>query len=109
DIDLGLLELALAYCRRPWQAIWVVELFLRYCFSLWYAYFGSLDEVGDEFCGAAVDHVNSVGPTWAPMGLTLLANQYRGRLHLQATYALEAVPEALANAFLDRVVADLLK
>ena len=42
------------------------------------------------------------------MGMTLIANQFRGRLLLQATYVPESVPEGLANEFLDGVVEDLM-
>src|SRR5262249_32377494 len=95
------------FVRRPRHIRWVVDAFLRYAFSLWYAYFGALDAIGDRFCGAPVADVFYVGPAWSPVGLTLLANQFRGRLLLQATYVPELVPPALAETFLDAVVSDL--
>jgi hypothetical protein len=107
DIDLGVLELAAIFARRPRQARWAIELLLRYCASLWYGYFGSLDGVGDRFCGAAIEQVFSAGPCWAPMGLTLLVNQYGGRLLFQATYIPDVVPEPLVNTFLDHLLDDL--
>ena len=108
DIDLGVLELAAIFARRPRQAHWAIELLLRYCVSLWYGFFGSLDGVGERFCGAAIEQVFSAGPCWAPVGLTLLVNQYGGRLLFQATYVPDVVPEPLAGAFLDHVLDDLM-
>jgi hypothetical protein len=107
DIDLGVLALMLLFSRRPRQARWVIEPFLRHGFSLWYAYFGSLDAAGAQFAGAVVEDVFHAAASWSPVGLTLLANQYRGQLRLQATYVPEAVPEALAQRFLEAVLDDL--
>jgi hypothetical protein len=104
--DLGLLGLAALFGRQPRHSLWAIELFLRYAFSLWYAYFGALT-LGEWFGGAGIEEVFSVGPCWAPTGLTLLANQHRGRLLLAATYVPEAVPEPQVNAFLDLLLADL--
>jgi hypothetical protein len=107
DMDLGVLELATTFGRQQRRARWTVELLLRYCVSLWYGSFGTLRGLGPKFCGAAVEEVFSAGPTWSPVGLTLLVNQFAGRLHLQATYMPESVSDNLANDFLDAVVADL--
>jgi hypothetical protein len=105
--DLGTLRFATAFGRRQRQALWVIDAFMRYAFSLWYAYFGPLDAVGEHFAGVPIADVFSAGPCWAPMGLTLLVSQYRGRLRLQLTHAPEVVPEGLANDFLGRLVDDL--
>ena len=43
------------------------------------------------------------------MGLTLLANQFRGRLRLQATYVSDSVSDAAASAFLHALVSDLAR
>jgi hypothetical protein len=75
--------------------------------SLWYGYFGALDAVGPQLCGVDVEEVFSAGPAWPPVGLTLLVNSYRGRLHFQATYAPDCVSDSLAGAFLDELLADL--
>jgi len=107
QLDLGAVQLAALFGRRPHQARWTLELFMRYAYSIWFAYFGSLDSVGDTFCGASIEDVFSIGPTWSPMGLTLLANQFRGRLLLQVTYLPESVPEPLATQFMDALLADL--
>jgi hypothetical protein len=106
-IDLGALRLNAVFSRRPRHIQWVVEHLLRYSYSLWYAYFGSLDSVGDQFCGAEIESVFYAGPSWSPLGLSLLVNQHRGRLFFQATYDPELVPEPLAQAFLDETLADL--
>jgi hypothetical protein len=108
DVDLGVFRLVSHFSRRPWQARWAIELFLRHAFSLWYAYFGSLDALGDRFGGAEIEDVFLAGSTWSPMGLTLLVNQFRGRLLFQATYVPGSVPEPLAENFLDEVLGDLV-
>jgi hypothetical protein len=107
DTDLGILAGAALLNRRPAQAGWLVEILLRHTVSLWYGYFGALDSIGPDFCGAGVEEVFSVGPAWAPVGLTLLVNKYRGRLLFQATYLPAAVPEPVVGAFLDAVLDDL--
>jgi hypothetical protein len=107
DADLGLLQRVALLGRRP-DADWVIEHLLRYSFSLWYGYFGSLDAVGDSFCGTAIERICYTGPAWPAVGLTLLVNQHRGRLLFQATYTPQSVPEALAERFLDQVIGDLI-
>jgi hypothetical protein len=109
DFDLGVLEVAAIFGRRQRQARWALELLLRYCVSLWYGYFGSLDSVGERFCGAAIEQVFTAGPCWAPVGLTCLVNQYGRRLLFQATYLAEIVPEPLVNSFLDHLMDDLMR
>ena len=106
DADLGMAALIGLFARRLHRATWIAEATLRYSFSLWYAYFGAID-VPEEFFGAAVEDVYYAGPCWSPMGVTLLVNQFRGRLRFQATYVPESVPEPLAAAFLDEVLRDL--
>jgi hypothetical protein len=105
--DLGTLRAVGRLNRRPHQLRYLVEMTLRLGFSLWYAYFGSADGIGDRFAGAIIEDVYCTGPSWPPVGLTLLANQFRGRLGLQVTYVPASVSEALANAFLDEVIGDL--
>jgi hypothetical protein len=108
--DLGVVQQAALMGRQPWHGShWLVDMVLRRGFSLWYAYFGSLDAAGDRFCGVPVEDVFYAGPCWPPVGLTLLVNQFRGRLLLQATYVPESVPDAVANEFLDEVVGDLAR
>jgi hypothetical protein len=104
--DLGMLRFATTFARRPRQAHWIVDAWLRYAFSLWYAYFGPLDP-GAHFCGADVQCVYSVGPCWPAIGVTLLVNQFRGRLQFQVTYSTATVSRARAQDFLDLVVDDI--
>jgi hypothetical protein len=106
-VDLGVLNLVAVFQRRPQHIRMVLEHLLRRGYSLWYAYFGSVDFRSDELFGLEVEKVCYVGPTWLPMGVSLLANQFQGRLLFQATYDPEVVSESLANDFLDRVIADL--
>jgi hypothetical protein len=103
--DLGILQLMPFLSRRPADAELVMNLAMREGFSLWYAYFGTTDSIGRQFCGIDIEDVQFAGPAWPPMGLTLLANQFRGRLLLQATY----VPPRLMRrpTFLDELTRDL--
>jgi hypothetical protein len=108
ESDLGMLQWTATLSKHRRQTSWVLDFVLRAGFSLWYAYFGALDGVGETFGGSAIDRIFYTGPGWSPMGMTLIANQFRGQLLLQATYVPESVPEGLANEFLDGVVGDLL-
>lgn len=108
DMDLGTIEMARLITRRESQGRWAIELLLRYCESFWYGFFANVDSIGDHFCGAKIDRVFSAGICWAPVGLTLLANQYGGRLCIQATYLPHVVSEPLVNTFLDLLVDDLI-
>jgi hypothetical protein len=107
-MDLGILQFVTLFSRRPQYAEWALDIFFRHSFSLWYGYFGSLDGLGETWCGVPIEDAFFIGPSWPPMGLTLLANQFRGRLRLQATYVADAVPDAVATAFLEAVATDLV-
>jgi hypothetical protein len=108
-MDVGLLQLFPWLLRRPADARWLLNGGLRQGFSLWYAHFGAVDDVGERLGGATVEDVWFTGPTWPPMGLTLLVNQFRGRLRFQATYLPESVPEPVVEAFLNELLADLVR
>jgi hypothetical protein len=56
----------------------------------------------------SVDDVSYFGPCWSPIGITLLAQEFQGRLGLQLTYLPELVSEPDANSFLSLTCADLL-
>lgn len=105
--DLGILQQITALGRQRERGQWVVELLQRYCVCFWYGYLGPL-RLGPTFGGAPVADVFSAGPTWPAIGVTLLANQFAGRLRVQLTYIPQVVPPATAAAYLDGVVADLL-
>jgi hypothetical protein len=106
-VDLGYMALTAIFQRRPQHLRMIVEHTLRRGYSLWYAYFGSLDFLGRQLWGSDIEKVCLVGPTWAPMGFSLLANQFQGQLFLQATYDPELVSEPLADELLDKIVAEL--
>jgi hypothetical protein len=113
DADLGTVQLANFLQRpgaylRPRFAGWSVRRLMGTGYSLWYAYFGSLDVVGERFCGAGIEEVYYCASTWPPMGLTLLVNRFRGDLLFQATYVPESVPEPVLNTFLDEFIGDLV-
>jgi hypothetical protein len=105
--DIGVMRLAHGFQRRPRHVSWVMEHLLRWSCTVWYAYFGSLDTSGPRFAGADVERVHYVGPTWSPMGIGLVANQYGGRIYVQLTYDPELVPVPLASEYLDEVLRDL--
>jgi hypothetical protein len=105
-IDLGMLRLAHVFQRRPRHIRWVTDHMLRWSYSLWYAYFGSLDAIG-TVGNVAVERIQFVGPVWSPIGISLLANQYRGQLWLQLTFDPDLVTPPLATAFLDTLCSDL--
>jgi hypothetical protein len=107
DVDLGMLRLLTLFSRQPRRTAWVLDWALWNGFSLWYAYFGALDRAGHRLGDVAIEDLHFAGPSWSPMGVTLLANHYRGRLLLQATYVPPSVSEARANEFLDEVVREL--
>jgi hypothetical protein len=113
DADLGTVQLANfmqlpGATLRPCFARWSVRRLMGTGYSLWYAYFGSLDGVGERFCGAAIEEVYYCASTWPPMGLTLLVNRFRGALLFQATYVPESVSEQVVNTFLDELIGDLV-
>jgi hypothetical protein len=62
----------------------------------------------DSLCGTAIERLFTLVATIYPPGVHLQANQVGGRLHLLLYFIAGAVPEPLANAFLDAVAADLL-
>jgi hypothetical protein len=107
-IDLGVLGATAIFSRRYRYIEWVVWHLVRYAYSLWYAYFGRLDEVGKTFCGSRIGNIYYTGgPVWPSIGLALLVNQHGGRLNFQATYDTRMISPRLAEAFLDFVLADL--
>jgi hypothetical protein len=106
-IDVGVLQNVAAFARQPSRARWVIDLLMRYCVCFWYGYLGPL-RLNPTFCGAPVADVFSAGPTWPTVGITLLANQFAGRLHLQLTHIPQSVPTELASTYLDNLVAGLL-
>jgi hypothetical protein len=107
EVDLGILQLISTIMRQPHRLRWAVDHCLAHGFSLWYAYFGALDVLGREFLGVPIDDVSYIGPCWSPMGITLLAQQYQGRLSMQVTYVPDLVAEHDAQAFLDRLAAEM--
>jgi hypothetical protein len=113
DADLGMVQLS-SFFQRPGSflrerfARWSVRRLLRSGYSIWYAYFGSLDTMGEQFCGAAIEDACYCASSWPPMGVTFLVNKFRGALVFQATSVAGSVPESLANDFLDAVVSDLV-
>jgi len=108
NADIGILQLMPFLSRRPADAEVAINLAMREGFSLWYACFGSTDAIGTEFCGAGIEDVFFTGPAWPPMGLTLLVNQFRGRLLFQATFVPACVSEETVARFLDEMMRDLL-
>jgi hypothetical protein len=109
DIDLGILQLITTFARIPRRLEWAVGHTLAHGFSLWYGYFGSLDAIGREFLDVPVEDVSYFGPCWSPIGITLLAHEFRGRLVLQVTYLPKLVDDQDADRFLALVRAGLVE
>ncbi|HKB06594.1 MAG TPA: hypothetical protein VKD90_30640 [Gemmataceae bacterium] len=113
DADLGMVQLS-SFFQRPGSflrerfARYSVRRLLRSGYSIWYAYFGSLDTMGEQFCGTPIEDACYVASSWPPMGVTLLVNKFQGVLVFQSTSVPGSVPESRANEFLDAVVSDLL-
>ena len=107
DIDLGYLRLSSVFSRRPRHIYWAIQYLLHSGYSLWFAYFGSLDAAGSNLCGATIENITYTGPVWSSIGLNFLVSQYQNRLTMQVTYDPHIVPPPLANEFLDFVQADL--
>lgn len=105
--ELGMLEMMTrlrrifpairAYCRR----------FMKRSFSIFYAYFVVPSELEQRFGTLGVREVSYLPPTWSPMGLTLLAARDRESVQFQASYLPHLVPTAVAEEFLDRLLAEL--
>jgi hypothetical protein len=106
-VDWGVLRLANAFQRKPRHIRWVMEHLTRWTYSLWYAYFGPLDAIGDRFCGVPIGNAYYIGPTWSPMGLSLLVNQFQGQMCFQATYDPELAGNDAGEAFLDLLLEEL--
>jgi hypothetical protein len=106
-IDLGVVGLASLFRNQPRFLRFAMRQLMRHGYTAWYAYFGSADAVGESFCGVAIDDFQYVGPCWPSVGLTLVGNQFRGRLHLQGTYVPACLSPEAAEAFMDALVADL--
>jgi hypothetical protein len=107
EADLGSVQWTALFGRRPSRARWVIDGLIRRGFSLWYGFFGAQDSVGTHFGGAPIESIEYAGPAWAPLGATLIVNQFRGRLLFQLTYIPESAPETLVLRFLDELFDDL--
>lgn len=75
--------------------------------SLGYAYMGEMPEDLETFCGVPVEREYFVTSLPAPPDLGISASQCRNRLNISMTYISAAIPDSLANTFLDILVADL--
>jgi hypothetical protein len=107
--DLGVLCTTAVFDRRFRYVEWVVWHLLRYGYSLWYAYFGALDRGNHTVLGRTVEDLfYTGGPIWPSIGISLLVNQYHGRLRFQATFDPRLIPAPLAGAFLDVTLSDLM-
>jgi hypothetical protein len=114
DADLGTLQLASFFQTpgRPARELFARRMMRRLLlvgYSLWYAYFGSQDQLGATFCGAPIEDFQYTALTWPPMGLTLLVNRFRGRLLLQATYVPECLSAARVTELLETIRRDLME
>jgi hypothetical protein len=105
--DLGLITFSSLFQRRRGLMRLVTNKLMRSCHSVWYAYFGSSDGIGNRFMGLPIEDFCFFGPSWPAVGLTVIASQFRGTLQLHATYVPDCVSESRATAFMDYLVDDL--
>jgi len=107
DHDVGVLQLATLFQNQPRFVRRNMRRLFRDGYSLWYAYFGTLEPV-EQLCGAKVEKVQYAVSSWSPVGFSLVVNQWRGQLYFQLTHVPELISENLASEFLDAVVSDLI-
>jgi hypothetical protein len=105
--DLGLVELGSAFRNIRRLVRYVTKRLMRTGYSVWYAYFGSTDGLGETFLGVPIRELRFTGPCWPSVGLTVIVNQYRGRLNLQITYLPACISHTDANAFMNALLEDL--
>jgi hypothetical protein len=105
--DLGLLRM-LALLRRGSglrRAMLKPELRQR---TFGFSFHGRGVAGFDSLAGTPIDRLFTLVTDAYPPGIQLQVNQCAGRLDLSLAYAADAVPEAVANTFLDVLVDDLL-
>jgi hypothetical protein len=107
-IDLGVIELSRLFRRRRSFVRFMMKRLMNRGYSVWYAYFGSSDRIGARFFDVPIEDFRSFGPCWPSVGLTVIADQFRGRLQLHCTYVPQRIAPAQAEAFMDKLVDDLL-
>jgi hypothetical protein len=62
----------------------------------------------DSLCGTAIERLFTLAADAYPPGMQLQVNHIDGRLHVSLFYIADAIPEPVASAFLDVLVADVL-
>jgi len=62
----------------------------------------------ETFLDQEVEWLYTLNSALSPPGVVLQVNQFRGCMNLILTYISEAVPETLAESFLDTIMEDLL-
>jgi hypothetical protein len=102
--DLGWLQLMCLFSPRRKRAVNPERGRRSFAFS----FHGRAVAGFDSLCGTAVERLFTLLTNAYPPGLHLHANQLDGRLHLSVFFTAGAIPESVANAFLDTVAADLL-
>jgi hypothetical protein len=107
EIDLGTLQLIAVNSRRAQRMRWIIDGCMTWAFSMWYSYFGNLDGAGDRLLDVPIEGIDYIGPCWSPLGITLLASQFHGRLALQASYLPEVISAELAEQLLDGIVDEI--
>ena len=106
-VDLGILSMMSVFGRRPRVQHWAIEYFLRHACSLWYGFFGESKLLNAGFLGNRIRELRFFGPTWPPMGLTLIVNKHHERLFFNVTYDKNCLEETNVRSFLDFLIGDL--
>jgi NRPS condensation-like uncharacterized protein len=107
--DLGNLEM-MHFMSRFDRAL---RLFIRTSlqkapFSLAFGFQGPAIAGLENFCGLPVSRLYSLISALHPPGVTLQINQFRGSTNLVLTHVAGALPDDLAESYLDTVTKDLL-
>ena len=106
-IDLGVIALSDLFRHRRGIVGYAMSRLMRGGYSVWYAYFGSGDAIGDAFFDVPIEDFTSFGPCWPSIGLTVIASEFRQRMQLQCTYVAGGVSHLAAETFMDALVRDL--
>lgn len=106
-IDFGVVELGALFYRQQRFMKFAMRRLMRYGYSVWFAHFGPSDPIGDQFLNASIQHIRFVGPSWPSAGITVITNQFAGRLNVQLTYTPACISDATAKSFLNAFLQDL--
>ncbi|MFQ5410920.1 MAG: condensation domain-containing protein [Phycisphaerae bacterium] len=108
-IDLGNLQMMAIMARHEkLLARHLLERMRKDPIALGFGFLGPVIPGLETFLDQEVEWLYTLNSALSPPGVVLQVNQFRGRMNLILTYISEAVPEPLAESFLDTIMEDLL-